>query len=190
MSGMVPEAVNLGKPRTKGVEVSQKGKEMGKIMGTDQFATAPVWPLLLGRVVKTIIIPAYSAADFAEAVRRGRFDDWGDLDDIIRQFAKQRVGLDKPTKVDLVGFDCEWWDDEARAWGKANGRPKTIDICHIMGIAIKLPREENLIVALGSRRQGDVLCLDGFSGCRRLLRLTVGSYWSRYCLVGFLSKLP
>ncbi|MSU75324.1 MAG: hypothetical protein EXS55_02315 [Candidatus Magasanikbacteria bacterium] len=44
----------------------------------------PERPPLVGRVVKTIIIPAYSAADFAEAVRLGKFDNERNLGDIIR----------------------------------------------------------------------------------------------------------
>lgn len=126
------------------------------------------------------------------AVRLGKFDNEGNLGDLIRQFAKERVGLDKPVKIDLVGFDREWWDDEARAWGKANGRPKTIETCHTMGIAIGLPGEqrENPIVALGSQQQGDVLCLYGCSGWRNLDRHTVEGFWHRHSLVGFVSELP
>lgn len=149
-------------------------------------------PPLVGRVVKTIIVPAYSAADFAEAVRLGKFDNERDLGYLIRQFAKERVGLDKPTKVDLVGFDREWGDDEVRAWGKANGRPKTIETRHTMGIAIKLPGEkrENPIVALGSRQQGSVLFLSGrsYSDWRNLFCRTVEGDWGRHCLVGFVSE--
>jgi hypothetical protein len=140
-------------------------------------------------VVKTITVPAYSAADFAEAVRLGKFDNERDLGDLIRQFAKELVGLAKPTKVDLVGFDRDWWNDEAIAWGVENGNKSPIQTAHTMGIAIKLPNEqrEAPIVALGSVQQGNVLYLNGNSDWRNLNRNTVKDNWNRNYLVGFVS---
>ncbi len=149
---------------------------------------APARPQLIGRVVKTVTIPAYEAANFAEAVRLGQFEN--DTADIVRRFARERVGLAKPTKVDLVEFDRDWWNDEAIAWGVENGSKKPIQAAHTMGIAIKLPNEqrERPIVELGSVRVGGVLYLDGFSAWRCLCRGTVESGWHRDCLVGFVSE--
>ncbi|MSU75325.1 MAG: hypothetical protein EXS55_02320 [Candidatus Magasanikbacteria bacterium] len=92
----------------------------------------------------------------------------------------------------MVGFDREWWDDEVCKWGKANGRPKTIETCHMMGIAIGLPGEqrEKSIVALGSRQQGGVLRLVGNFDWRSLGRNAVKGGWNRVYLVGFVSELP
>lgn len=147
-------------------------------------------PPLVGRVVKTIIIPAYEATDFADAVRLGNFNNANALGDTIRQFGKEQVGLDKPVKIDLVEFDRDWWNDEAIAWGVANGNRKPMRTAHIMGIAIKLPDEQRKrpIAELGSVQHGHVLYLYGSSGWRNLYRDAVESYWNRRYLVGFLSE--
>ena len=149
---------------------------------------APVRPPLTGKVAKTIVIPAYDVADFAEAVRLGRFDN--NTAEIVRSFGKERVGLNKPVKIDLVEFDRDWWKDEAIAWGVENGGKKPIGTAHLMGLAIKLPNEhrERLIVELGSVQRGHVLCLHGYPGWRRLRRNSVKGGWYRYCRVGFLSE--
>ena len=150
----------------------------------------PARPPLTGRVAKTIIIPAYSTADFAAAIRLGNFDNARDLGDVTLQWSKEPVGLAKPTKVDLVEFDRDWWMDEAIAWGVANGNKKPIGPAHLLGIAAGLPEEqrERPIVELGSVREGSVLYLGGGSGWRSLNRRTVKGSWLRRCLVGFVSE--
>lgn len=156
---------------------------------TEEVPPQPVTrPPLVGRVVKKIVVPAYSAADFAEAVRLGKFDN--DTGETVRQFAEERVGLATPAKVDLVEFDRNWWNDEALAWGMANGNKKPIETAHTMGIAIKLPNEqrERPIVELGSVRHGYVLCLFGGSIWRHLSRDAVEGGWGRDYLVGFVSE--
>ncbi|MBI2552309.1 hypothetical protein HYW17_03375 [Candidatus Uhrbacteria bacterium] len=144
-------------------------------------------PPLAGKVVKTIIVPAYTAEDFAEAVRLGKFDN--DTGNIVRQFAKEWVGLDKSVRIDLVEFNRDWWRNEAIAWGVANGK-EPIAVAHLMGIAAGLPNEqrERFIVELGSVRDGLVLYLRGSSGWRGLGRGAVRGAWARDSLVGFVSE--
>lgn len=151
---------------------------------------APARPPLVGRVVKTITVPAYAASDFAEAVRLGNFDNRDTLSNITRQFAKERVGLGKAVTVELVEFDRDWWSDEAIAWGKENGNKKPIVPAHLLGIAIKLPDEQRelTIVELGSVRDGLMLFLYDNSGRRCLGRETVKSRWPRHFLLGFVSQ--
>lgn len=171
----------------------QLAKDFAKLLiaarpGATSEPVKPARPPLVGRVVKTITIPAYESSSFAEAVRLGKFDN--DTIDIVHQFADERVGLAKPTKVELVEFDRDWWNDEALAWGIENGNKKPIETVHIMGIAIKLPNEqrERPIVVGGSVRRGGVLCLDGSSHWRSLDRDSVKDDWDRSCLFGFLSE--
>lgn len=153
-------------------------------------AEPPTKPPLTGRVVKTITIPDYKVSDFAEAVQLGNFDNRDALGDVIRQFAKERVGLAKAVKIDLVEFDRDWWEAEALTWGEENGKKNPIGAAHLMGIAIKLPDEQREwpIVELGSVRGGRVLCLRGDSDWRRLFRHAVEGRWRRLCLVGFVSE--
>lgn len=145
---------------------------------------------LVGCVVQTIIVPAYAASDFAEAVRLGSFDSVDSLGYTTSQFGKERVGLAKPVKIALVEFNGNWWKDEAIAWGKENGNKRPIAVAHLMGIAIGLPNEqrEHPIVELGSVRDGLVLCLVGDSDWRYLRRDTGEGNWGRNYLVGFVSE--
>lgn len=151
---------------------------------------APTRPPLVGKVWKTIVVPAYQAGNFAETVRLGNFDNADSLGDTIRQFGKEQVGLNKPVEIDLIEFDRDWWQDEALAWGTANGNKQPIAIAQLMGIAAGFPNEqrERPIVELGSMQDGDVLCLFGGSGWRDLCRDTVESGWYRDYLVGFVSE--
>lgn len=150
---------------------------------------SPARPQLVGKVWKTIIVPAYTAKDFADAASLGNFDNRDSLGDTIRLFGKERVGLVEIVKIDLVEFDRNWWYDEAVAWGEQNKKPP-MATAHTMGISAGLPDEQRKrpIVELGSVRDGDVLCLNGSSGWRYLDRNTVKGRWPRDCVVGFLSE--
>ena len=174
-----------------GIEIARgafRGEYRITVVRVDQPKPAPK-PTLVGRVAKTIIIPAYSAAGFAEAVRLGNFDNARDLGDIIRLWGNEPVGLDKPVKIDLVEFNREWWNDEALAWGTENNK-RPMETSHTIGIAAGLPEEQRArpIVQVGSVSHGRVLCLSGNSGYRYLSRGTVGSGWNRLYLVGFVSE--
>lgn len=148
--------------------------------------TIPRLPLV-GRVVKTIAIPPYTASNFSEAIRLGEFDNG--TTDIVSQFAEEQVGLTKHTKVELVAFDRDWWNDEVLVWGTENGR-KPIVTAHTIGIATKLRGEQRgqPIAALGSERQGSVLYLRGNAGWPSLRCRTVEGRWDRDYLVGFISE--
>ena len=155
--------------------------------GVTSEPAKPVRAPLIGRVVKTITIPAYEASSFVEAVRLGRFDN--DTNDTVRHFADECVGLAQPTKVDMVEFDRDWWFDEVLAWGIENGGKKPIATAHTMGIAIGLPNEQRgRPIVGGSVRQGHVLYLVGDSRWRLLNRGAVEGGWCRHCLFGFLSE--
>ncbi len=146
-------------------------------------------PRLVGRVVKTVLVPAYQARNFAEAVKLGKFDNADSLGDLTRQFSPEQVGIAQSVKIELVEFDRNWWKDEAVTWGTENGK-KPMAAAHTLGIAAGLPDEQRdrPIVELGSVQGGHVLYLYGGSDWRDLDRGTVEGYWCRYYLVGFLSE--
>lgn len=146
-------------------------------------------PPLVGKVWKKIVVPAYTAKDFAEAVRLGNFDNRDSLGNIPRLWGNESVGLEKPAKIDLVEFDRNWWYDEAVVWGEQNKKP-LMETAHTMGIAAGLPNEqrERPIVQLCSVQGGRVLDLNGGSDWRGLSRGAVEDGWNRVCVVGFLSE--
>ncbi|OGH80791.1 MAG: hypothetical protein A3I29_04870 [Candidatus Magasanikbacteria bacterium RIFCSPLOWO2_02_FULL_44_11] len=155
----------------------------------EQQPQVPDRPPFVGRVVKTITVPAYQAKNFVDAVRLGNFDNADLLGDIKHLWGKEPVGLDKPVNIDLVEFNRNWWHEEVVAWGVENHKP-LMETRHTMGISAGLPNEQRdrPIVQASSARDGDVLCLHGDSDWRRLYRGTVASRWGRDFLVGFLSE--
>jgi len=145
---------------------------------------------LVGGVIETIVIPAYEASSFAEAVRQANFDN-KDLAESIAcsKFRKERVGLARPTKVDLVRFNREWLNDEAIAWDVKNGQ-KPMETAHLMGIAIKLPDVQRKVQILGldCTQLGLVLMLDGDFNSRVLYDDDTEEYRIQDSLVGFINE--
>lgn len=146
-------------------------------------------PLLDGKLYKSLVVPAYNARDFAEAVKLGKFDNEGDLGRLISRWGDEPVGLQESTKIDLIEFDRNWSYDDVLAWGRAHSKRPMVTT-HLMGVAIGLPNEqrERPIVELGSVLGGDVIYLDGGSNWRHLNYPSVGDAWLWSFVVGFLGE--
>jgi len=169
-----------------GTEVTRKvlrGKK--KIIVQD---IARQQPPLVGTIVKTLTLKPFRAESVADAIRQGRYNYVHFK--IVRLFTSNEVNITTEVKVDLVGFDRDWSNEDVSVWAKANGGKKPILPKHIYAIGIQHPEEQRhaRIVGHGSVRAGNILCLRGDSGWRILDRYPVSYDWGRDCLVGFLHK--
>lgn len=172
-----------------GVDVARavlRGERKLTIEEIVRQAPPPKSPLV-GSVVKVIHLTPYQAKSFADAVKRGNYDN--DTADLVRQFGKDEVGLDAAVDIHLVQFDRDPWNDEMIAWG-AESHKKPMQNKHLLGIGIQQPEEQRkaLIVELGSARGGRVLYLYGDSDWRSLRRGSLEVGWDRDYLFGFVSE--